>query len=166
MQLHSQRLIGIHSYRLIIPIAIALVAVASYATNVQVYTTAYQSQYGISYNVSASFTAIDQGFSTIAVSQAASTQPCLWINGTSCNTALTSNHVQFSLILKLKTPPILVTVFTLTVKWSQLGGAQTTMGQLTVSVSALATAGQQVTFQIDTGSSVFTTPLSVDVTVV
>jgi hypothetical protein len=166
MQLHSPRLIGIHSYRLIIPIAIALVAVASYATNVQVYTTAYQSQYGISYNVSASFTAIDQGFGTIAVSQAASIQPCLWMNGTNCNTALTSNHVQYSLILKLNTPPILVTIYTLTLKWSQLGGAQTALGQLTVSVSALATAGQQMRFQIDTGSGVFTTPLSVNVTVV
>ncbi len=52
--------------------AIAIFSVVSYATSVSVSTTTYQSQYGVSYNVTGAFTAADQGFQVVPSAVAAS----------------------------------------------------------------------------------------------
>src|SRR5215472_11200162 len=144
--------------------AIAIFSVVSYATTVSVSTTTYQSQYGVSYNVTGAFTAADGGFSVIPVGVAASAQPCTWLNAGICRTAVTLGHYQYKLTLTLNTVPGATTTYTVTVKWDQ-GTGQTQLGQLTVSVPNTATAGQVMTFKMDTGGTSFVTPLSLDVTV-
>jgi hypothetical protein len=149
---------------LILVAAIAAFSVASFATTVSVSTTTYQSQYGVSYNVTGAFTAADQGFSVVPAAVAASSQPCTWASAGTCSTALTQGHYKYTLNLTLNTVPGATTTYTVTVKWDQ-GTGQTQLGQLTVSVPNTATAGQVMTFKMDTGGTSFTTPLSLDVTV-
>lgn len=144
--------------------AIALFSVVSYATTVSVSTTTYQSQYGVSYSVTGAFTAADKGFQVVPASAAASSQPCTWANNGTCRTALTGGHYEYLLSLTLNTVPGSLTTYTVTVKWDQ-GTGQTTLGTLTVSVPATATAGNLMTFYLDTGAASFTAPLSIDVVV-
>src|SRR5213593_3610570 len=136
MRLHSPGFILDRRVRFIMLLTVAVLAVQSFALNIPVSTTTYQAQYGLSYVVTSNFTALDQGFSTVATSQLASTQPCLWVTGTNCLTVETQGHLQYSLVLNLNTPPALLTTYTITVQWSQNGGSQSLMGQLTVSVTA------------------------------
>ncbi len=144
--------------------AIAAFSAASFATTVSVTTTTYQSQYGVSYNVTGAFTATDQGFSVEPNAIGASTQPCTWANNGVCNTALTTGHYKYTLTLTVVTPPGSTNTYTVTVKWDQ-GSGQTTLGTLTVTAGTTAAAGQVMTFKFDTGGTSFTTPLSLDVTV-
>ncbi len=153
-------------YTVIVLISLAgVLAVQSYATNVSVSNVTYQNQYGLSFGIVSAFTAIDQGFTNITATQTASIQPCVWVDGTTCNTALTVNHLEYALMLKLETPPLILTIYTVTVRWSQSGGPSVLMGQLQVSVSALAVTGQQMTFKFDTGGSSFSSPMSLNVNV-
>ena len=149
---------------LVLLAAIAVFSIASYATTVSVSTTTYQSQYGVSYNVTGAFTAADQGFSVEPTTSAASVQPCTWANNGACTNALTQGHYKYTLTLTLNTVPGATTTYTVTVKWDQ-GTGQTTLGQLTVSVPNTAVAAQVMTFKMDTGATSFNTPLSLDVTV-
>ncbi len=150
---------------LILLIAIAGLAAESYASNVSVSTTTFQAQYGLSFDVPSSFTPIDQGLSNIALSQSASPQPCPWLSGTTCQTSLTSPNLEYSLNLTLNTPPLILTTYTVTAILSQNGGPQMQMGALTLSVSALALAGQKMTFVFDTRTTSFTGPSSINVVV-
>jgi hypothetical protein len=160
MRLLPDRYLGI------VLLAVAgILAVHSYATDVSVSNVVYQNQYGLSFGIASDFTAIDQGFSNITTTQTASVQPCIWVTGTVCNTALTTNDLQFSIGLNVKTPPLLLTTYTVTVHWSQSGGPSVLMGQLQVSVSALALAGEQMTFAFDTGGGSFTSPMSLTLNV-
>jgi hypothetical protein len=142
-----------------------ILAVHSYATDVSVSTVAFQSQYGLTFGIDSTFTAIDQGFSNITSTQTASVQPCIWLNGTVCNTALTINHLQYAVALNLKTQPLLLTTYTVTAHWSQNGGSSVLLGQLAVTVSALAIPGQQMTFSFDTAGSSLASPMSLSVVV-
>ena len=160
-----QSFVPLNNIRLLALVAaIAAFSVASFATTVSVSTTTFQSQYGVSYNVTGAFTAADQGFSVVPVAVAASAQPCTWASAGTCATALTGGHYKYTLTLTLNTVPGATTTYTVTVKWDQ-GTGQTQLGQLTVSVPATATAGQVMTFKMDTGGTSFTAPLSLDVTV-
>ncbi len=150
---------------LILLIAIAGLAAESYASTVSVSTNTFQAQYGLSFDAPSSFTPIDQGLSNIALSQSASPLHCPWLNGTTCQTALTSPDLQYSLDLRLNTPPLTLTIYTVTATLSRNGGPQTQMGALTVSVSALASAGEKMTFVFDTGINSITGPLSINVVV-
>ncbi len=165
MRLQSLLLMINSRVRLILIIAIAALAVESYASTVSVSTITFQSQYGLSFDVPSSFTALDQGLSDILLSQSASPQPCLWLNGTTCQTALTSPDLQYSLVLILDTPPLNLTTYTISAGWSQNGGPQTQMGTLTLSVSALASAGDKMTFNFDARTSSFTGPSSINLVV-
>ncbi len=165
MRLQSFPLVLNSQARLILLLAIDVLAAQSYASTVSVSTITFQAQYGLTFDVISSFTVLDREFNNITLPQAASLQPCLWLNGTTCQTTLTSPHLQYSLALTLNTPPLLLTIYTVTVQWSQNGGPQTQMGILTVSVSAVALAGQQMTFDFDTGNSSFASPLSINVIV-
>src|SRR2546428_13944270 len=60
--------------------AIAIFSVVSYATSVSVSTTTYQSQYGVSYNVTGAFTAADRGFQVATAGVAVSALLCTWGN--------------------------------------------------------------------------------------
>src|SRR5712692_6322758 len=131
MRLLPERYLGI----VILTLA-GMLVIHSYATDVSVSTVAFQSQYGLTFGIASAFTAIDQGFSNITSTQTASVQPCIWLTGTACNTALTANHLQYAIALNLKTPPLLLTTYTVTVHWSKNGGSSVLLGQLAVTVSA------------------------------
>src|SRR5690349_4766595 len=90
---------------LVLIASIAAFSIASYATTGTVSTTTYQSQYGVSYNVTGAFTAAHGGFSVIPVGVAASAQPCTWLTAGICRTALTLAHYQYKLTLTLNTVP-------------------------------------------------------------
>ena len=136
----------------------------SYAATVSVTTSTYQAQYGLSYNITSGFTATDKGFGTVGSTLSASAQPCTWAAGGGCRTALTVAHYRYQLQLTLNIVPSVSTTYTVTVLWDQ-GSGQSTLGTLTVTVPSTATSGQVMTFNLDTGSTSFTTPLAVDVTV-
>src|SRR5215470_5285127 len=87
----------------------ATISLVSYTTTVNVSTTTYQSQYGISYSVTGAFTATDQGFSVIPTTGLASVQPCPWTSGGTCATAPTQGHYEYSLQLTLNTVPATLT---------------------------------------------------------
>ena len=151
---------------LLLPIlAVAAFSVTSYAATVTTSSVSNQAQYGVNFDLTTNFSAQDKGFSTVSSTTSASTQPATWSNGGTVNTALTKGDYQYKVLLTLNTPPASTTTYTVTVKWAQGSGAQTQMGQLTVSVPNTATASQTMTLSFDTGGTSFTTPAAIDVTV-
>ncbi len=85
MRLHSLRISVDGRVRLVLLLAVVILAVESFASNVSVSTTTFQAQYGLVFDVISSFTALDQGFSNVTVSQIAS-PPALPMGG--------RNHLQ------------------------------------------------------------------------
>lgn len=158
--------LGRRELKIMLPlIVVAFVAVSSYATTVTVSSSTYQAQYGVSYDISGSFTAQDQGFATASSSQTASTLPCSWSNNGNCQNALTKSHYRYLVKLTLNIVPASTTTYTVTMNWAQNGGAVTQLCQLTVSVPNTAGTSQTMNFICDTGSASFATPLAIDVTV-
>lgn len=137
----------------------------AYATTVSITSYGNQAQYGISYDVTnTNLTASDQGFATIPVTASASSLPCTWSNGGTCNQALTKGQYKYTVLVTIVAPPSSTTTYTITTKWDQ-GAGQSTMGGVTISVPNTAVAGQTMKIVFSTGATSFTTPLAIDVTV-
>jgi hypothetical protein len=95
---------------------------------------------------------------------AASGQPCTWANAGTCQTALTAGHWYYSVTLTLNAAATASTTYTLTVQWNT-GAGYSTLGTLTVTTLASITAGQTMTFLIDTAGTTFTAPAGITITV-
>lgn len=151
----------------VIMIAIVVFSITAYASTVSITPKTDQSVFGISFTNTNNITPRDRGFSVQGSTQAASALPCAWTNGGTCRQALTLNHYIYTLTIVLNTVPGSSTTYTVTTKWDQ-GAGQVVVGgsALTVTVPTTATAGQTMTFIYDTGSTTFTTPQSMDVTIV
>ncbi|MDA4124008.1 MAG: hypothetical protein OK438_00965 [Thaumarchaeota archaeon] len=152
--------------RYLLPLlAIVVFSGVSYAASVNVTTNTYQGVNGVYYNVVGGFTAASNGFSVVQATGAASTLPCTWANGGTCQTALTAGHWYYSVTLTLNAAASPSTTYTLTVTWNTGAGYSTLGFALTVTTLASITAGQTMTFLLDTAGASFTAPAGIVVTV-
>lgn len=159
--------------RYLLPLlAIVVFSVVSYAASVTVTTVTYQSVNGVYYNVVGAFTPSSNGFFVSSASSAAvACATGLWGTGPpypTCQTALTAGHWYYSLTLVLTALATASTGYTLTVQWTQNGGALTTLGTLSVTTPATVTAGNGITVYMDLGATYgtsFTAPAGLTVTV-
>jgi len=115
-------------------------------------------------NVAGGFTATSNGFEVVPTAGAASTQPCTRTSGGTCQTALTAGHWDYSVTLTINSGAQASTTYTLTVSWNT-GSGYTTMETLTVTTPATITAGQTVTFLVDTAVTSFSAPAAMIITV-
>ena len=153
------------SWKILLPIlAISLISVGGYASSVAVTTSTYQTQQGVYYNVVGGFTAVSNGFTVVQSSGAATTTPYTWANGGICQTALTAGHWYYSVTLTLTASASPSTTYTYTVQWNT-GSGYTTLGSMTFTTLGTVTAGQTVTFLIDTGGTSFNAPVGINITV-
>ena len=151
--------------KLLVPLlVIALFAAYSFATNVAVSTSTVQAENGVLFNVNGGFTAASNGFSTVLSAGTASAQPATWASGGLVQTALTAGHWYYSLTLTINTSASISTTYTVTVSWNT-GSGYSTLGSLQVTTPATITAGQTMTFYLDTGTTTFNAPAAITITV-
>jgi len=145
-------------------LAIALLSTVAYAATVSVSTATYQAQNGVYYQVTGYLNVVSNGFFVAQSSSTASSQPCAWSAGGTCTTALTAGDWYYSVTISLtaNTPPS--TTYTVTVLWNQ-GTGYVQMGSLTFTTPSTITAGQSMTFIFDTGSTSFSAPAGIVITV-
>jgi hypothetical protein len=159
------RLRNMLSLKILLPIlAISLISIGGYAASVNVTQTTYQTQQGVYFNVVGGFTAASNGFLVVQSSGSASAQPFTWSNGGICQTAQTAGHWYYSVTLTLTAAASPSTTYTYTVSWNS-GSGYTTLGTLTFTTLGTITAGQTVTFLIDTGVTTFSAPVGINITV-
>jgi hypothetical protein len=149
---------------LLLLVLIAVVSLASYAASVTVTTTTQQAQAGVYFNVIGGFTAASNGFSVIQATGAGSAQPCTWTNGGTCQTALTAGNWYYSVTLTINAAASPSTTYTVTVTWNT-GTGYTTLGSRTVTTGATITAGQTMSFLLDTAVTTFNAPSGIVITV-
>jgi hypothetical protein len=145
-------------------LAISIFSLGSFAASVIVTQTTLQAQNGVYFNVIGGFTGASNGFNVVQATAAASAQPCTWANGGTCATAVTAGRWQYSFTLTLNAAATASTTYTLTVTWNT-GAGYSTLGTLTVTTLASITAGQTMTFLLDTGGTTFTAPAGITITV-
>lgn len=153
------------SLKMMLPIlVISLISIGGYAASVNVTTSTYQAQQGVYYNVVGGFTAVSNGFSVVQGAGSASTQPFVWTNGGTCQTALVAGHWYYSVTLTITASATASTTYTSTVNWNT-GSGYSQLGQLTFTTPSTITAGQTVTFLVDTGLTTFNAPVGINITV-
>ncbi len=159
------RLKNMLSLKILLPIlAISFISIGGYAASVNVTQTTYQTQQGVYFNVVGGFTAVSNGFLVVQSSGSASSQPYTWANGGTCQTAQTAGHWYYSVTLTLTAAASPSTTYTYTVNWNT-GSGYTTLGSLTFTTLSPITAGQTVTFLLDTGVTTFNAPVGINITV-
>jgi len=151
--------------RYLLPLlAISVFSLASFAATVQVTQTTLQAQSGVYFNVIGGFSAASNGFVVVQATAAASGQPCTWANGGTCQTALTAGDWEYSVTLTLNAAATASTTYTLTVTWNT-GAGYVSLGSRTLTTLASITAGQTMTFLLDTAGTTFTAPAGITITV-
>jgi len=145
-------------------LAISLFAVGSFATSVSVTTQTYAGQAGVNYVVTGAFSPASNGFQVVQSTTTASTQPCAWSNGGTCNTALTAGDWYYSVTLTIAASAQTSHTYTVTIQWNT-GSGYTTVGSLTLTSPSTITAGQTMVFEVDTGLTTFSAPAGMTVTV-
>jgi hypothetical protein len=154
-------------------LAISIFSMASYAATVSVSNSpTYQSVNGVYYNVVGAFTPTSNGFFVSSAGSAAvSCAGTLWSAGptySTCQTALTAGRWYYSLTLQLTAQATATQTYTLTVQWTQNGGALSTLGSLSVTTPGTITAGNGITILLDLGATYgtsFTAPAGLTITV-
>ena len=151
--------------KILLPLlAISIFSVASFATNVGIATATVQGQGGVLYNVTGGFTVASNGFSVQQAAGTASTQPCTWASGGTCQTALTAGHWVYTITVTITASATASQTYAATITWNT-GGSTTTMGSLTLTTPATITPGQTMTFVYDTGASTFNAPAAITITI-
>jgi hypothetical protein len=145
-------------------LAISIFSIASFAASVSVTQSNNQAVNGVYYNVAGGFTAASNGFQVVQAAASASTLPCTWSSGGTCQTALTAGDWEYSVTLTINAGAQTSHTYTMTVQWNT-GSGYSTLGSLTVTTPSSITAGQTMTFLIDTGGSSFSAPAGIIITV-
>jgi hypothetical protein len=152
-------------FKILLPLlAISIFSIASYAASVSVTQSNNQAVNGVYYNVAGGFTAASNGFQVVQASGPASSLPCTWSNGGTCQTALTAGDWEYSVTLTINAGAAASHTYTLTVQWNT-GIGYTSLGTLTVTSPSTITAGQTMTFLIDTAGTSFSAPAGIIITV-
>ena len=152
--------------KILVPILlISVLAVVSFAANVTINTSTSQAVQGVIYNVQGGFTAVNNGFAVTYSAATATTLPATWSNGGTVTTATVAGNWQYSLTLTITATASPSTTYTVTVQWNT-GSGYTTMGtSLTVTTPGTITAGQTMSFVLNTGVSTFNAPAGIMITV-
>lgn len=151
--------------KILLPLlAISIFSVASFAASVSVTQSNNQAVNGVYYNVAGGFTAASNGFQVVQATGSASTQPCTWSSGGTCQTALTAGDWEYSVTLTINSGAATSHTYTMSVQWNT-GTGYVSLGSLTVATPSSITAGQTMTFLIDTGGSSFSAPAGIVITV-
>ena len=152
--------------KLLIPIlAISMLAVVSFAASVTINTTTSQAVQGVIYNVIGGFTAVNNGFAVTYSAATATGLPATWLNGGTVTTATAVGNWQYSLTLTITALASPSTPYTVTVTWNT-GSGYTTLGSaLTFTTPPSISAGQTMTFVINTGQTTFNAPAGMLITV-
>ncbi|MDG7001493.1 MAG: hypothetical protein JRN15_20545, partial [Nitrososphaerota archaeon] len=99
--------------KIILPLlAISLFSVASFATTVGVSPATYQAENGVLYNITGGFSASSNGFTAVQTTATASTQPCTWTSGGTCETAVTAGDWEYSLTATINAGATASTTYT------------------------------------------------------
>jgi len=152
--------------KMLLPIlAISLVSVGSYASSVTVSPTTYQDEKGIYFNVIGGFTALSNGFWVVQADSSATSLPALWSNAGTVQTSMTAGQWYYSFTLTLNAAATHGTTYTVTASWDTGSGYNTLGSPLTVTTLGTITAGQTMTFLIDTGVTSFSAPTGITITV-
>ncbi|MEM3191523.1 MAG: hypothetical protein QW735_03690 [archaeon] len=158
---------NISAKALIVLVVIGIIATMAVATTVSVSTVTLQSENGVQYVVTGNFIAKSLGFEVMpeAVSSSSSVT---WTSGGEANTAINAGDWVYVVQLTLVVVPSAATTYTINVQWIQgITGTylNETMGSIAFSVPTTATAGTTMDFLFDTGSSTFTAPAGITITV-
>ena len=155
----------IPSLTILIPLLlIAIFSVISYAASVNVTNSTYESYSGISFIDVGGFSASSNGFLVTQSASSASSSPCTWSNGGTCQTALVAGDWYYSVTLTLNSAATASTTYTITVSWNT-GSGYSTLGVLSFTTAGTITAGQTMTFLMDTGGTSFSAPAGMTVIV-
>ena len=151
---------------LIIIAAIAILSTVVYASSVSVTTSTYQAQNGVYYVVTGNFVVTGQGFTVGQTATASTPPPCPWRNGGTCTTAVTGGDWVYTVQVALTGSTPKSSIFTVTLQWLPQGGtAYVTVGTLQFTTPSTITTGQTMNFTFDTGSTSFTAPVAIVITV-
>ena len=150
-------------------VLVGAVSTMAVASTVAVGTTTYQTESGVQYNVTGYITAKSIGFE-VAPNAVAASSPA-WATGAVANTALLAGDWVYSVNLTLTSNTVASTTYTLEVQWIQ--GTSTTnlptgIGPtdiISFTTPAKITSGSTMTFLFDTGSSSFSAPAGIIITV-
>jgi hypothetical protein len=145
-------------------VAISIFSIASYASTVGITTSTYQAYSGINFTDVGGFSATSNGFYVTTAAGSASSQPCTWSNGGTCQTALVEGDWYYSITLTINAAASTSTTYTLTVQWDT-GSGYSTMGSLQLTTLSTITPSQTMTFLLNTGGSSFSAPTGISVTV-
>ncbi len=149
-------------------ILIGLIAASAgtvYATSVSVSTTPiYQAQNGVYYQVTGNLAVGGNGFTVAQSSVTASSSPVAWSSGGTASTAITAGDWVYSVTVTLTSSTQASTTYKLTVTWNT-GSGYTQMGQITFTTPSSITAGQSMNFLFDTGTTSFSAPDGIVITI-
>jgi hypothetical protein len=152
--------------KILIPILlIAVVAVVSFAASVAVNSTTSQTVQGVMYTVTGGFTAANNGFVVTQSPVTATTIPATWANNGVVTTATVAGNWQYSLNVTISAAATASTTYTVTVQWNTGSGYQTLATPLTFTTPATITAGQTMTFVLNTGVTTFNAPAGLIITI-
>lgn len=145
-------------------VVISILSLVSFAASVTVTPSTSQAVQGVSYNVAGGFSAASNGFLVTQSAATASTQPATWSNGGTVTTATVAGNWQYSVTVTINAGAAASTTYTVTVQWNT-GSGYSTMGSLTFTTPATITAGQTMTFVVNTGGTTFNAPAGIVITV-
>jgi hypothetical protein len=145
-------------------LAISVYSIVSFAASVSITQSNIQAVNGVYYNVTSGFTSDSSGSQVVQASGPASTLPCTWSNGGTCQTAARAGDWQYSVTLMINSGAATSHAYTLSVRLDT-GNGYSTLGALTVTTPSSIPAGQTMTFLIDTGGQSFTAPAGIVITV-
>ena len=152
--------------KLLIPILlISMFAVVSFAASVTINSTTSSTVQGVVYNVTGGFSAASNGFMITQSAATATTLPATWSNGATVTTATVAGNWQYSTTITLNAEASPSTTYTLTVQWNTGSGYSTMGSALTFTTSASITAGQTMTFVLNTGVTTFNAPAGILITI-
>jgi hypothetical protein len=144
---------------------ISVLAVVSFAASVSINSTTSQVVQGVMYSVTGGFSASSNGFVVTQSAATATTLPATWANGGTVTTATVAGNWQYSITVTINAAAQPSTTFTVTVQWNTGSGYSTLGSQLTFTTLSSITAGQTMTFVLNTGVTTFNAPAGILITI-
>jgi hypothetical protein len=140
-----------------------------YASNIPVTTTIYHAENGGVVNVTGNLTAIDKGLSKTSSTVSAAGTSCgsnVTFTGTpgTANTALTANHLIYTIQVNTTSNTPVSTCFTVTLTITPNGGSLTSY-TVHIASAASVTPDQAINCEFDIGSALPASPYAFSVTV-
>lgn len=146
-------------------LVISVISVVSFAASVTVNSSTSQAVQGVVYNVTGGFSAANNGFVVTQSAATATTLPATWSNAGTVTTATVAGNWQYSATVTINAGASPSTTYTVTVQWNTGSGYNTMGSALTFTSPATITAGQTMTFVLNTGVTTFNAPAGILITI-